>query len=127
MKEIYSKNAPEPIGPYSQAIKSGDFVFCSGQIGLDPKTGEMVEGGIEEQTKQVLENLKGVLFESGFDFSSVVKTEIYLTNMNDFAKVNEIYGVEFPKKPAPARATVEVSGLPKGALVEISMIAELKK
>lgn len=121
MKYIITKNAPQAIGPYSQAIIAEDFVFCSGQIGIDPKTGELVNG-IENQTKQIIENLKAVLNESGSDIDCIVKTTIFLTNINDFAKVNEIYGSFFTKHK-PARATVEVSNLPKGALIEIEATA----
>jgi 2-iminobutanoate/2-iminopropanoate deaminase len=122
MQKIQTKNAPQAIGPYSQAIDSGDFIFCSGQIGLDPETSELVDG-LENQTKQVMENLKQVLISSGCDFSQVVKTDIFITNISDFPKVNEIYG-SYLKEPFPARATVEVSNLPKGALIEIACIAK---
>lgn len=124
MKEVFTKKAPEAIGPYSQAIVAGDFLFVSGQIGIDPETGEVVEG-IEAQTKQVMENLKAVLAEAGADFSNVVKFTIYLNSMDDFQTVNEIYG-SFLEKPYPARATIEVSRLPKDVLVEIDAIAYLK-
>ncbi|NLI67854.1 MAG: RidA family protein [Bacilli bacterium] len=124
MKEVFTKKAPEAIGPYSQAIVAGDFLFASGQIGIDPETGEVVEG-IEAQTKQVMENLKAVLAEAGADFSNVVKFTIYLNSMDDFQTVNEIYG-SFLEKPYPARATIEVSRLPKDVLVEIDAIAYLK-
>lgn len=121
MKYISTKNAPQAIGPYSQAIIAGDFVFCSGQIGIDPKTGNLVEG-IENQTKQIIENLKAVLNESGSDIDCIVKTTIFLTDINDFAKVNEIYGSFFTTHK-PARSTVAISNLPKGALIEIEAIA----
>lgn len=124
MKEVFTKKAPEAIGPYSQAIVAGDFLFASGQIGIDPETGEVVEG-IEAQTKQVMENLKAVLAEAGADFSNVVKFTIYLNSMDDFQTVNEIYG-SFLEKSYPARATIEVSRLPKDVLVEIDAIAYLK-
>ena len=124
MKEVFTKKAPEALGPYSQAIVAGDFLFASGQIGIDPETGEVVEG-IEAQTKQVMENLKAVLAEAGADFSNVVKFTIYLNSMDDFQTVNEIYG-SFLEKPYPARATIEVSRLPKDVLVEIDAIAYLK-
>lgn len=124
MKEVFTKKAPEAIGPYSQAIVAGDFLFASGQIGIDPETGEVVEG-IEAQTKQVMDNLKAVLAEAGADFSNVVKFTIYLNSMDDFQTVNEIYG-SFLEKPYPARATIEVSRLPKDVLVEIDAIAYLK-
>jgi 2-iminobutanoate/2-iminopropanoate deaminase len=119
---IISKTAPSPVGPYSQAIDTGDLVFCSGQIGTDPKTGELVEG-IENQTKQVMENLKSVLAAANLDFSAVVKTDIFLSDLANYAKVNEIYG-SFLKEPYPARTTVEVSKLPREALVEISMTSK---
>lgn len=125
IKTVNTKKAPLPVGPYSQAIIAGDFVFCSGQIGIDPKTGELKEG-IEEQTKQVMENLKEVLEASKSDFDHVLKTTIYLVNKEDFFKVNEIYGQYFPKIK-PARSTVIVSSLPKNALVEIEMIVIVKK
>src|SRR5690625_3445180 len=106
-KEIYTKNAPEAIGPYSQAIEVGDFVFTSGAIGIDPKTGEVAKG-IEAQTKQVMDNLKAILEEAGTDFSKVIKFTIFLASMDDFATVNEIYG-SYLEKPYPARSTVEVA------------------
>lgn len=123
-KEIHTKEAPAAIGPYSQAIQAGDFLFVSGQIPVDPKTGEVVEG-IEKQTEQVLKNLQAILQETGADFSSVVKFTIYLSDMENFATVNEIYG-SFLTKPYPARATVEVSRLPKDVLVEMDVIALVK-
>lgn len=124
MKEVFTNKAPEAIGPYSQAMIAGDFLYASGQIGINPETGEVVEG-IEAQTKQVMENLKAILREAGVDFSQVVKFTIYLSNMDDFATVNEIYG-SYLKKPYPARATIEVSRLPKDVLVEIDAVAYLK-
>lgn len=120
-KEIYTKNAPEAIGPYSQAIEVGDFVFTSGAIGVDPKTGEVAEG-IEAQTKQVMENLKAILEEAGTDFSKVIKFTIFLASMDDFATVNEIYG-SYLEKPYPARSTVEVARLPMDLLVEMDVVA----
>lgn len=123
-KEIHTKEAPAAIGPYSQAIQASDFLFVSGQIPVDPKTGEVVEG-IEKQTEQVLKNLQAILQEAGADFSSVVKFTIYLSDMENFATVNEIYG-SFLTKPYPARATVEVSRLPKDVLVEMDVIALVK-
>lgn len=124
MKEVFTNKAPEAIGPYSQAIIAGDFLYASGSIGIDPQSGEVV-GGIEEQTKQVMENLREVLKEGGASFSQVVKFTIYLKSMDDFATVNEIYG-SYLEKPYPARATVEVSRLPKDVLVEIDAVAYLK-
>jgi len=124
MKEVFTNKAPEAIGPYSQAIIAGDFVYASGAIGVNPETGEVAEG-VEGQTKQVMENLKAVLAEANADFSKVVKFTIYLKSMDDFATVNEIYG-GYLEKPYPARATIEVSRLPKDLLVEIDAVAYLK-
>ena len=121
-KVISTANAPQAIGPYSQAIEAGGFVFVSGQIPLIPATGELVEGSVEVQTARVLENLKAILEAAGSSLESVVKTTVYITNMDDFAKVNGIYGQYFQENP-PARVCVEVSKLPKGALVEIDVIA----
>ena len=120
VKEIHTENAPAAIGPYSQAIKAGDFIYVSGQIGVDPTNGEVVDG-IESQTQQVLKNIQAILTEAGTDFSKVVKFTIYLASMNDFGIVNEIYG-SYLNKPYPARATVEVSRLPKDVLVEIDAV-----
>lgn len=123
MKQVIkTEKAPKAIGPYSQAIMIGDFLFASGQIAINPATGEIVEGGIEAQTKQVMENVKNILQAAGMDFSNVVKTTVFITNMNDFAKVNEIYATYFTDNP-PARSCVEVSKLPKGALIEVEVIA----
>jgi 2-iminobutanoate/2-iminopropanoate deaminase len=123
MKKIIStSDAPAAVGPYSQAVRSGAMVFCAGQIPLDPKTGQIVPGDINEQTKRVLENLSAILRAENLNFSHVVKTTIFLTSMGDFQSVNEIYGTYFRENP-PARATVEVSALPKGAKVEIEAIA----
>lgn len=122
MKEITTNKAPKAVGPYSQAINAGSFVFCSGQIGLDPQSGNLVEG-IENQTKQVLENLSAVLAAEGLSLKDVVKSDIFITSIIDFTVVNEIYGRYFSSDPKPARTTVEVSNLPKGALIEISCIA----
>lgn len=119
---IKTEKAPAAIGPYSQAVKAGGFIFLSGQIPLDPVSGNIVEGGIKEQTERVMKNLDAVLKEAGADMESVVKTTIYLTNLSDFTVVNEIYGNYFKENP-PARATVEVSNLPKGVEVEIEAIA----
>ena len=121
-KVISTAEAPQAIGPYSQAIEAGGFVFISGQIPLIPATGELVEGSVEVQTARVLENLKAILEAAGSSLESVVKTTVYITNMDDFAKVNGIYGQYFQENP-PARVCVEVSKLPKGALVEIDVIA----
>lgn len=121
-KVISTTNAPKAIGPYSQAIEAGGFIFVSGQIPLIPATGEIVEGSVEVQTARVLENLKAILDAAGASLENVVKTTVYITNMDDFAKVNGIYGQYFQENP-PARVCVEVSKLPKGALVEIDVIA----
>lgn len=120
-----SNKAPEPIGPYSQAVRSHGFLFCSGQVALDPKTGEMVQVSIEEETKQVMKNLRHVLAEVGATFANVVKTTIFLTNMADFAEVNRVYEVGLGTA-RPARSTVQVAALPKGARVEIECIASLQ-
>lgn len=121
-KIILTQNAPQPIGPYSQAVQVGNLVFCSGQVALDAKTGQVAAQDVMGQTKKVMENVGAVLKEAGCDFSSVVKTTIFLKNMGDFAHVNEIYGSYFTSNP-PARSTVEVSRLPKDVLVEIEVIA----
>ena len=122
---IATKDAPAAIGPYSQAIRSGDMLFASGQIGLDPATGKLVPGGITEQTKRVFENIKAVLAEAGIDLLHVVKTTVYLKTMSDFAAMNEVYAKYLAPEGvvAPARSTVAVAGLPKDALVEIEVIA----
>ncbi|MBL0741649.1 RidA family protein [Chryseolinea lacunae] len=117
---VYSANAPEPIGPYSQAIQAGNMLFISGQIPM--KAGAIVTGTIEEETEQVMQNLAAILKAAGLDFSAVVKSSIFLKNMGDFPKVNEVYGKYFTQAP-PARETVEVSRLPKDVNVEISCIA----
>ncbi|HBG74209.1 MAG: reactive intermediate/imine deaminase [Chloroflexi bacterium GWB2_49_20] len=122
---IKTNNAPRAIGPYSVAIKIDTMVFTSGQIGLNPSNGELVDGGIEGQTRQVLTNLKNVLEASGSGLEYVVKTTVYLQDMGDFARMNAIYGEFFNQDP-PARSTVAVAGLPKGALVEIETTALLK-
>jgi 2-iminobutanoate/2-iminopropanoate deaminase len=119
---VYSEQAPEPIGPYSQAIQCGNLLFVSGQIALARSTGAMITTSIEEETKQVMANLQAVLAAAGLDFSHVVKTSIFLKDMNNFPVVNQIYGTFFKDTP-PARETVEVSRLPKDANVEISCIA----
>jgi 2-iminobutanoate/2-iminopropanoate deaminase len=124
MKEIvYTKNAPDPVGPYSQAILTNNTLFISGQVALDPNNGDMINSSIEEETIQVMNNLKAILNEVGFDFSNVIKSTIYLSDMNNFSKVNEVYGSFFSKNYVPSRVTVEVSRLPKDANVEIDMIA----
>ena len=121
-KVVYTDKAPKAIGPYSQAIRTSSFVFTAGQVGLDPVGGELVEGGIEAQTRQVLINLKNVLAASGSGLERVVKTTVFLKDMNDFAKMNAIYAEFFASNP-PARSTIAVAGLPKGALVEIEVVA----
>src|SRR5215813_4439130 len=123
MKKIISTSgAPGAIGPYSQAVRSGSFLFCSGQIPLDPKSGQMVPGDIAAQTRRVLDNVVAILKAEGLTFDHVVKTTIFLTNLGDFQTVNEIYGSYFKKDP-PARSTIQVSALPRGANVEIDVIA----
>lgn len=122
MQMINTDKAPKAIGPYSQAVKYENFLFISGQIAIDPQTQEFINGSVEEQTKRVMENIKAILEEADMTFDNVVKTTIYLKDINDFQKVNEVYGSYF-KEHKPARATVEVSNLPKGALVEIEVIA----
>jgi 2-iminobutanoate/2-iminopropanoate deaminase len=125
MREIVeTKSAPAPIGPYSQAIKSGGFVFLSGQIPLDPATGQIVEGGIAEQTHQVLRNVTQVLEAAGSSLQQVVKTTVFLKNMGEFAQFNQVYA-EYLGGSKPARSTVEVARLPKDALVEIEAVAQI--
>jgi 2-iminobutanoate/2-iminopropanoate deaminase len=118
---IQTNGAPAPVGPYSQAIRSGDSVYCSGQVGLDPLTGELVDG-LEAQAERALRNLQAVLDAAGLGFDDVVKTTIFLADVKDFAAVNAIYA-RFMPEPPPARSTIGVGGLPKGALVEIEAIA----
>jgi 2-iminobutanoate/2-iminopropanoate deaminase len=122
-KQILSTDkAPQAIGPYSQGVRVGGFSFFSGQIPLDPVSGQVTGTDIVGQTEQVMKNIEGVLTSSGLGFEDVVKTTIFLVNLADFAAVNEVYGRRFPKDP-PARSTVEVKGLPRGALVEIEVVA----
>jgi 2-iminobutanoate/2-iminopropanoate deaminase len=122
---ISTQNAPGAIGPYSQGVRIGDLVYTAGQVALAPQTGELVEGGIEEQTEQVMKNLAAILAAAGASLANVVKTTIFLTDMNDFAKVNRVYGSFFTDAP-PARSTVQVSALPRvGAKIEIEAIAAL--
>ena len=124
MKQIVATDkAPAAIGPYSQAVVHNGLVFCSGQIPLDPATGQLVEGGVEQQTEQVMRNLGAVLEAAGASFDTVLKTTIYLKDMGSFNAVNEIYGRRFTAGTPPARATVEVARLPKDVLVEIDAIA----
>lgn len=124
LQAIYTPAAPAAIGPYSQAVVAGNLLFISGQIPLDPTTGQVVGGGIAEQTRQVMNNLAAVLRAAGVDFSRLAKTTIYLTDLSDFAVVNGIYG-EYFTGTFPARATVQVAALPKGVAVEIEGIASL--
>ena len=125
MKYIQTTKAPKAVGPYSQAIVSKGFIFCSGQIGLDPKTNDLVEG-LEEQTHQVLKNLSEVLKAENSSLEEVVKTTIYLSDINDYAKMNEVYGQYFSNHK-PARAAFAVAALPKGALIEIEAVAEAEE
>jgi reactive intermediate/imine deaminase len=119
---VLTGNAPKPIGPYSQAIRTSDFVFASGQAGLDPSIGKLVEGGVEAQTRQVLTNISNVLQAAGSELGLVVKTTVFLKNMSDFPRMNAIYGEFFANEP-PARTTVAAAALPLDALVEIEAIA----
>ncbi|MDO3640670.1 RidA family protein [Mucilaginibacter sp. L3T2-6] len=119
---INTTNAPAPIGPYSQAVAAGNLVFLSGQIALNPATGELITGDIKTETRQVMDNIKAILKEAGLDFNNVVKTSIFLMDMQNFAQVNEIYGTYFTDN-FPARETVQVAGLPKGVNVEITVTA----
>ena len=121
-KIIGTEKAPAAIGPYSQAVRAGNLLFCSGQIPLDPATGKMVSGGIEAQTERALKNLEAVLSAGGALFASVVKTTVYLADLADFPAMNAVYGKFFPKDP-PARATIQAAKLPAGALVEIDAVA----
>ena len=126
MKAISTKKAPAAIGPYSQAIRVGNLVYTSGQIPIDPATGAFVEGGIREQTRQSLTNVRAILAEAGLAMSDVVKTTVFMADMNDFAEMNGVYA-EFFAEPYPARSAVAVKTLPKGALVEIEVVAEVTK
>ena len=122
MKQIHTDNAPKALGPYSQAIEAGGMVFASGQVPIDPATDQFVEGGIKEQTRQSLSNARNILREAGTDLTHVVKTTVFLSDMDNFAAMNEVYA-EFFQQPYPARSAVAVKTLPKGALVEIECIA----
>jgi 2-iminobutanoate/2-iminopropanoate deaminase len=119
---VITDRGPKPIGPYSQAIKAGGLVYLSGQVALDPKSGELVGADIHQQTERVIENIKGILEAAGVNLHHVLKTTVFLKDMNDFAAMNEVYGRYFTAAP-PARSTVQVSRLPKDALVEIEVIA----
>lgn len=121
-KIIHTENAPAPIGPYSQAVESGGFLFCSGQISIDPKSGQVLNGSVGEQAELVMSNIAAVLKAAGLGFENVVKSTIFLTDMADFPAVNEIYGKYFKSEP-PARSTIAVAGLPKGVKVEVEVIA----
>ena len=123
-KEI--NKVPKALGPYSQVFACNGLVFCSGQIGIDPITNELVKGGIQNETKKVLENIMNILATASVDISQVIKTEVYLKNIDDFKSMNEIYAGVFTSLPQPARVTIEVSRLPKDALIEISCIASKK-
>jgi len=122
-KIINTKDAPAPIGPYNQAVLSGNTLYISGQIPIDPKTGQLVENDIKKETQQSMENLKAILSEAEMTFEHVVKASIFLKDMNQFSQVNKVYGSYFDAETAPARETVEVANLPKFVNVEISMIA----
>lgn len=125
MKDVVlTDKGPKPIGPYSQAVKSGGFLFASGQVALDPRNNEFLSGDIRQQTERVLENIKAILEAGGVNLHHVVKTTVFLKDMNDFAAMNEVYGKYFTSAP-PARSTVQVARLPKDALVEIEVIASL--
>ena len=121
---ITSSNAPKAVGPYSLGIRSGDFLFLSGQLGLDPATGDFVEGGVEEQTKQALKNIQNVLKDNGAGLGDVVKTSVFLSDIHDFPKMNSVYATFFKNDP-PARSTMQVGALPKLGLVEIEVIARI--
>jgi 2-iminobutanoate/2-iminopropanoate deaminase len=121
---VYSKNAPEPIGPYSQAIKLNNLIFSSGQIALNPQTGQIAEGNIKAQTKQTLENIKAILTAGGSEISKVIKVTVYLKNIGDFTAMNEVYN-EYFGESKPARSTIEAARLPKDSLIEIDVIAEI--
>jgi 2-iminobutanoate/2-iminopropanoate deaminase len=122
-KIIFTDKAPAPIGPYSQAVLTGNTLYTSGQIALHPQTGELITGDIETETKQVMENMKAVLEAAEMDFENVIKATIFISDMNDFAAINTVYGSYLNEKTAPARETVQVAKLPKNVNVEISMIA----
>jgi 2-iminobutanoate/2-iminopropanoate deaminase len=124
-KIIFTEKAPSPIGPYNQAVLKGDTLYTSGQIALNPETGELITGSIETETHQVMQNMKAVLEAAGMTFENVVKTSIFIMDMNDFASINTVYSSYFNETTAPARETVQVAGLPKNVNVEISMIAIL--
>jgi len=122
---VHTEDAPKAVGPYSQGICAGGFLFSSGQIPIDPASGSLVAGPIEEQTRRVMENLRAVLEAGGTNFGSVVRATIYLTNLSDFSKINAVYASYFPSAP-PARSTVQVAALPLGASIEIDLIAKVR-
>ena len=122
-KIIFTDKAPAPIGPYNQAVLVGNTLYTSGQIAINPSTGELVLDSIEDETKQVMENMKAVLEAAEMTFENVIKTSIFIMNMGDFAKINAVYGTYFDEKTAPARETVQVACLPKNVNIEISMLA----
>ncbi len=124
-KAIYTEKAPKPIGPYSQAIQAGPYLFLSGQIPIDPESGELVTGDIREQTRRVLENIKSILNSQGLEMDDLVKVTIYLKDLRNFSQINELYATYFSKTP-PARSTLQVSDLPKNAEIEIEAIAWVK-
>ena len=122
-KIIFTKDAPAPIGPYNQAVLSGNTLYTSGQIAIDPKTGELMIGSIKQETQLIMENLKAILKEAGMTFENVIKSTIFISDMNNFSEINNVYASYFNEDTAPARETVEVSRLPKSVNIEISMIA----
>ena len=122
-KAINTNKAPLPVGPYNQAILVDKTLYISGQVALNPENNELIQGSIEDETIQIMKNIKSILNEAGLDFKNVVRSKIYLTDMNNFSKVNQVYGSYFEKNYEPARTTLEVSGLPLGVDVEIDMIA----
>jgi 2-iminobutanoate/2-iminopropanoate deaminase len=121
-RAIHTDTAPKTVGPYSQAVWSGDLLFCAGQVPLDPQTGELVDGGIADQTTRVMENINAVLRSQELSFGNVIKTTVYMVDLAEFSAMNEVYGKYFPTDP-PARSTVQVAALPKGAQVEIEVVA----
>jgi 2-iminobutanoate/2-iminopropanoate deaminase len=123
-KIIHTEKAPKAVGPYSQAVSTGNLLFTAGQVAIDPATGKLVEGGIREQTRRVMENLKAILMEARTDFSKVVKSTVFLQDIKNFSDFNQVYAEYFPSEP-PARSTFQVGALPLGAMVEIEMIALL--
>jgi 2-iminobutanoate/2-iminopropanoate deaminase len=123
MKSINSSKAPKAVGPYSQAVMHNGFLFISGQLHIDPETGKLIDGSIEEKTKQVMENIGNILIEAGMDFTNVIKSSIFVKDLSDFKKINEIYGSYFKKGTLPARETIQVANLPLNGDIEISVIA----